>query len=176
MALSFAEVPGARSISGTIRETFYDITFDAAYPTGGEAVDPGDVGLAAIFGLDPNYGQGLASGVAATSAYVLTWDQVNGKLQVFTTAGSGALTAHTHDLLIIGGQAAAGTDTVQAAVGDVIFGKEEAVNATIVGADSATKGGVVAASAGSVAAAALAEVTNGSDLSTLKIRARIVGI
>jgi hypothetical protein len=53
---------------------------------------------------------------------------------------------HTHDLLIIGGQAAAGTDTVQGAAGDLILGKEEAANALIAGADEATKGGVVAGS------------------------------
>jgi hypothetical protein len=60
--------------------------------------------------------------------------------------GGQAAQTHTHDIRIIGGQAAAGTDTVQGAAGDLILGKEEAANALIAGADEATKGGVVAGS------------------------------
>ncbi len=175
MALTVTEVGAARGIHGTVRETFYDVTFDNSYPTGGEALAAQNVGLDTIYGLTV-VGQGLADGTPATTAYVVTWDQVNGKLQVFTAAGSGAIAAHTHDLRIIGGQAAAGTDTVQGSAADAILGKEEAANVLILGVDQATKGGVVPASAGSVAAAALAEAANGTDLSTLKIRVRVVGV
>lgn len=60
-----------------------------------------------------------------------------------------ALGTHTHDLKIIGGQAASTTNDV--AVYTDVLGKEQAADATILGADSATKGGVVAASAGTPA-------------------------
>lgn len=51
-----------------------------------------------------------------------------------------AVDAHTHDILVIGGTAAAGTDTLN--VKSTVLGKEEASNATIDGATSATEGGV----------------------------------
>lgn len=57
-----------------------------------------------------------------------------------------ALGTHTHNLKIIGGQAAAGTDAVSAKT--LTLGKEAATDITIIGANSATLGGVVAASAG----------------------------
>lgn len=66
-------------------------------------------------------------------------------------AGS-ALASHTHDLIVIGGQAAATTNDIAAYAGPLL-GKEEAANATFLGANSATNGGVVAASAGSPAGA-----------------------
>lgn len=61
-----------------------------------------------------------------------------------------ALGTHTHDLTVIGGQAASTTNNV-AVYPTNILGKEAATNATIAGADSGTKGGVVAASAGTPA-------------------------
>lgn len=60
------------------------------------------------------------------------------------------LGTHTHDLKIIGGQIAATTNDVATYAGPVL-GKEEAANVTILGANSATAGGVVAASAGTPA-------------------------
>lgn len=174
MALTFAKVSDAVGVQGTIRETFYDVTFDASYPTGGEAIAPNEVGLGTVIHGAEVIGQRLTSG-AATTAYVVSWDFIAKKLQVFSTASSGAIAAHTHDLRVIGGQAAAGTDTLQAAVGDLILGKEEATNAVIAGADQATKGGVVPASAGTVAAAALAEVANATNLATLLVRVRFIG-
>lgn len=61
-----------------------------------------------------------------------------------------ALSAHTHNLIVIGGQAASTTNDVAVYGGDTL-GKEAATDATILGADSATKGGVVTASAGTPA-------------------------
>lgn len=61
-----------------------------------------------------------------------------------------AMTAHAHDLLIKGGQAAASTAAL-AWYATNILGKEAATDQTILGADSATKGGVIAASAGTPA-------------------------
>lgn len=61
-----------------------------------------------------------------------------------------ALGTHTHDFVIIGGQAASTTNDVAIYAGPII-GKEQAANSTILGANSATNGGVVAASAGTPA-------------------------
>lgn len=61
-----------------------------------------------------------------------------------------ALSSHSHDLKIIGGQIASTTNDV-ATYATNILGKEEAGNVTIAGADSATKGGVITASAGTPA-------------------------
>ncbi len=63
-----------------------------------------------------------------------------------------ALAAHSHDLLVIGGQAASTTNDVAIYSGP-IFGKEAATNSTVLGSASATNGGVLAASAGTPAGA-----------------------
>lgn len=85
------------------------------------------------------------------NGYIYHFDRTNHKLRIFMAA---AVAAHTHDLKIIGGTAAAATDTLN--VKASVLGKEEAANATVAGADSATKGGVL--SSGAIAAAGLAEL------------------
>lgn len=64
-------------------------------------------------------------------------------------AGS-ALATHTHNFIVIGGQAASTTNDIANYAGPLI-GKEEVGNATYLGSASATNGGVVAASAGTPA-------------------------
>lgn len=116
------------------------------------------------------------------NGYVYKYDAANHKIKMFQTAtltpagtvaapvftGS-ALATHTHDLVYIGGITA--TEAVAIDGGDTL-GKNAATNRTIAGADSATKGGVVAITGGTpagtnsapaftgaaTAAAALAEV------------------
>lgn len=83
-----------------------------------------------------------------------------------TFTGS-ALGSHTHDLLIKGGQAGSTTNDVAVYGSLDTLGKEQASDATIVGADSATKGGVVAVTAGTpagsvTAANAIATPVNGT--------------
>lgn len=84
MALQFAKVSDAVGVQGTIRETFYDVTLDASYPTGGEAIAPNEVGLGTIIHGANVIGQRRTNG-AATTAYVAQWDHIAGKLQVFVT-------------------------------------------------------------------------------------------
>lgn len=74
---------------------------------------------------------------------------VSGTISTPTFTGS-AMTAHNHDFTVIGGQAASTTNDIANYAGPLL-GKEEATNATYVGANSATNGGVVAASAGTPA-------------------------
>ncbi len=64
-------------------------------------------------------------------------------------AGS-ALGSHTHDFIVKGGQAGSTTNNIANYAGPLI-GKQEATDATYLGANSATSGGVVAASAGTPA-------------------------
>lgn len=110
----------------------------------------------------------IRSSAAATPAGTNSTSAVTGTAagQVFTgaalaghthTFAGDALATHTHDMRIMGGQGAAGTDAVTAPDATDILGKQEAGDAAILGADSATKGGVVAAGAGTPAG------TNSSD-------------
>lgn len=95
------------------------------------------------------------------SPYVGGWILV--RFLVPSFAGT-ALGTHTHDFTVIGGQAASTTNDIAAYAGPLI-GKEQATNATFLGADSATRGGVVAVTAGTPAGTmslAVAAPTTGS--------------
>lgn len=69
---------------------------------------------------------------------------------IAATFTGAALATHTHDFTVIGGQAASTTNNIANYAGPLL-GKQEATNATYLGANSATAGGVVAASAGTPA-------------------------
>lgn len=120
----------------------------------------------------------------AGNGYVYKFDASAETIRIYQSAAVSAHThtgpAHTHtanhahDLLVKGGQAASTTNNV-AHYGTDILGKEAATDATITGADSATKGGVLSASvtssssgtgatgsSGSVSAAGLSELSGGS--------------
>lgn len=131
------------------------------YATSGIAVSAGQLGLGRIDSLviDPAGG------------YTFEYVASTGKVKAYY--GNGGLVAHTHDLKIIGGQATA-TSNVLAYYGTDILGKEQATDKTIVGVDSATKGGVVAVSAGSAAAGT--EVSSSTSLSGITFNWRAVGV
>lgn len=76
--------------------------------------------------------------VPAQAGLVMEYDKDNHKLKLWRSVG------HTHDLKYIGGIAE--TEAVMIAGGDTL-GKNAATDRTVAGADSATKGGVVAAAA-----------------------------
>lgn len=78
----------------------------------------------------------------------------SGSYMILRFLGAAALGTHTHNLIVIGGTASAGTDAVN--VKAAVLGKESATNATVLGANSATAGGVVAASAGTPSLIAVA--------------------
>jgi hypothetical protein len=136
-------------------------TGPASYAAAGEilthAIAKAGLGLQKIHSLQ--FGPLLdADGSAGAIGVIAAFDHnatstTHGKIRALTSG----LAAHTHDFLVIGGQGAAGTDTVTAPAGTDILGKQEAGNAEILGADSATKGGVVASTvdqlAGDVATA-----------------------
>lgn len=82
------------------------------------------------------------------SGYKFQYDQSAEKLVVMQAPAQ----THAHDFLVKGGTAAAGTDALN--IKTAIVGKEAASDATALGADSATKGGVLSSVQ---AAAALSE-------------------
>src|SRR5688572_2066366 len=129
------------------------------YATNGIAVTANQVGLGRIESLviDPAGG------------YIFEWVRSTGKVKAYTHSG---FAAHTHDLKIIAGQAAASTAAVAYYATDIL-GKEAVTDKTILGADSATKGGVVEAAAG--AAAVGTEVANAVNLAGVTFNFRAVG-
>src|SRR5262245_44378262 len=87
MAAIFTRVPGADVQEGTIRGRFYDITFDAAYATGGVTLDPRAAGLVGpIVGVNWVAGATVIGGAPA-SLMVPQFDFKNQKLQLWGTAG-----------------------------------------------------------------------------------------
>lgn len=84
------------------------------------------------------------------------YDRENGKLRIYNTVA-----AHAHDFLVKGGTAAASTDALN--IKTAIIGKESATDATALGADSATKGGVLASTA-----------TTGSEMGNTAVAATVL--
>ena len=101
------------------------------YPASGIPITIGKLGC-------PTVVESLVVVDKGTSGYSFMYDQSAKKLVMFQSP------AHTHDLKIIAGQAAAGTDAISAKT--LTLGKESATNITIAGANSATLGGVVSSS------------------------------
>jgi hypothetical protein len=95
-----------------------------------------------------------------------------GKIRIGIGGGGGSVPAHTHDLLVKGGQIGSTTNDV-ATYATNILGKEQATDVTIAGVDSATKGGVLAstAAAGTVGA----EIAAATDLHLYTGRFVLIG-
>jgi hypothetical protein len=121
---------------GMLKEIIAEITFgndSATYPTGGVPLpDLSEFYLKSVYWAD------LPMQVTM-DGYKYLYDKTNHTIRKYQTA------THTHNLLYIGGITA--TEPVAIAGGDTL-GKNAATNRTIAGADSATKGGVVALAAG----------------------------
>ena len=104
------------------------------YPSGGVPLTKAKLGcpthIVALEIIDISDADGLA----------YKYDYENAKIRIYNmTAG------HAHDVLIKGGTDPASTDAIN--VKTLILGKEAATDATVLGVDSATKGGVVASTA-----------------------------
>jgi len=130
-------------LTAAVGMSFFAIATGSIGGTGAVKLS-GSSGISSVEVLgDPNLSIANASIAANAGAYVAV------QFMAPSFTGS-ALGTHTHDLLVIGGQAASTTNDVATYAGPIL-GKEQAANATIVGANSATNGGVVAASAGTPA-------------------------
>jgi hypothetical protein len=132
----------ARRLVEGIREVFVDLTFgDGAktYPTDGIPMPAlGALGLSEII---------FAHVEDKTNGYKYVFDRSNHKLMILqalggTPAGTVAVDDHTHDLKLLAGITA--TEPVACDGAALNFGKNAATDRVIAGANSATKGGVVA--------------------------------
>lgn len=84
MAISATQV-GRRTVFGDRRVGFYNITWDSAYATGGEALTPAMLGLNDIDYVSAD-GTVSANGLLA---YLTQYDYAAGTLQLFNSAGDG---------------------------------------------------------------------------------------
>jgi len=138
------------------------LTFGAStetYETGGIPITIGKLGC-------PTVVESMIVVDKGNSGYDFMYDQSAKKLLVFVAPAQ----THTHDVKIIAGQAAASTDAISAKT--LTLGKESATNITIAGANSATLGGVVSTT---LAAAAMSELANATDIATQVIEVEVVG-
>lgn len=74
--------------AGQLRGQYFDITFDAAYATGGVAVTPALFGLVGLIAGISFEGQRLVAGTARTTSYRPEYDPATGKIQFFGQNGS----------------------------------------------------------------------------------------
>lgn len=129
------------------------------YPAGGVPITKAKLAC-------PNVIESLIVYDSGTSGYRWTYDRTNEKLVAMQAPAQ----THAHDILIKGGQAAAGTAAVAHYATDIL-GKEAATDATIAKADSATKGGVISET---LAAAALVQAT-GVAFAAQSLKVEVVG-
>lgn len=123
---------------------------------------------------------------AAGSGYEFKYDKARHTLRIYCSGASGtftfdALAAHTHDLKVKGLGAGSIDEPIGVEGGDTLA-KDAATDRTIAGANSATKGGVVAASAGTPSATGtltdgpLGELATGADVPAVAgIIAMVIG-
>ena len=182
------------SVFGNKRISNFDVAFDSSYPTGGEPLSLSNLGLSEVDIVL----------ISQKSGYMLEYDYTNKKVLAyrsagFTPAGSvaapvftgDALATHTHKQQIATGATAAadstsgalaknaaGTETVVRLMGTAIsttyeLGESEAKTAgTPAGTNNAP-----AFTGTAVAAAALIEVANTTDLSALTgVRILAIGV
>lgn len=173
MALTVSLTGDWMSCVGNKRAVDGTITFDSSYTTGGLAITAAQIGLGRIDFLEFDQG---------ASGYIVNYDKTTGKVLVYSSAmgatfTGNALATHTHDMKYIGGITA--TEPVAIQGGDTL-GKNAATDRTIAGANSATKGGVVAVSAGTpdgtITGGSTSEVSTNTNLSTLVVPFHAVGI
>lgn len=158
MAITFTVSATTSWSNGNKREIVGSLATSGTYTgSGGDSLTASAFGLAVIDRLT----------CSPKDGYSFDYDHTNAKLVIY---GPGGQAAHTHDLKIIGSQAAASTDAVSAKT--LTLGKEAATDITIAGANSATLGGVVASTA-SIAAAP--EIANGTSLTITGIRFTAIG-
>lgn len=147
-------------------------TGPSSYTSGGESLT--NAILKAATGLNtittasfsPMFNTSGNTGVSVVFDHVAVVGTSQGKIR-FVNQGS---TAHLHSFKVIGGQAAAGTDTITVkGSSPVVIGKEEATDKTALG--GATNGGVL----NSTSVAAGDEVTAGTSLSSFSCRFVIYG-
>lgn len=141
-----------------------DVTFDDSYPTGGETLPPSMFGMEAITGVS------IIGYDADAAPYVVRYNHVTGKLMVFTSGGftpEGEISAPS--FTVTKGAILANTELGLSADAATATVNNNTIAATLELVDN-TPVGVPVFTGDAVAAAALAEVANGTDLSDLTVR------
>ncbi len=138
-------------------------TGPASYASGGELLTPAKcksifAGVGQIDYLQVTPAFPASGGATAT---MVAFEPVNDGTNVGKFHFYNAMEAHTHDILIIGGQAGSTTNDIANYANTL--GKQETTNATIAGATSATLGGVVATAVGTTSS----QITSTTNLSSL---------
>lgn len=178
-------------VSNVVRGT---IGFDSSYATGGESLTPAMLGLSVIDQIT----------VVDAAGYSFEYDYTNRTLRAYRSAGftpagtvaaptftGAALAAHTHALHFNNADVADGAGT-RVNIGTDLLGANTGADVAVAGvADTSGHGGVLQVTAGTpagtnsapaftgsaVAAAALVEVSNATDLSSLTgVRFRAEGV
>lgn len=81
LTITSTDPRGGTDVEGSRRVWRGTITFDSSYPTGGEAIAAADFGLAQLHHVQ-------VSAVGRAGARLVTWDNANSKLQVWTALGT----------------------------------------------------------------------------------------
>ena len=134
--VTYTEQPGGGHTSTGRRTGIFKIQFgdgSLTYPAGGVPL------LKAKLGCPNAIEEFTIFDSHDADGRLYKYDAENVKVRIYNPGGS-----HAHNLLVKGGQAAAGTAALAHYATDIL-GKEAATDATITGADSATKGGVLSA-------------------------------
>lgn len=154
---------------GKCRIMARDVTFDASYPTGGEALPP------SMFGMEEITGVSIIGYDADAAPYVVRYNYATGKLMVFSAGGftpGGTISAPsftvTKGAILASSELGLSADAATATVNN------NTIAATLELVDN-TPVGVPVFTGDAVAAASLAEVAAATDLSTLTIRVLAYG-
>lgn len=193
MALTVSLTGDWMASAGSQRATNGTITFDSSYPTGGESLTAANVGLGSISFIEFNQG---------SSGYTFQYDYANSKVLVYRSAGftpagtnsaptftGSALAAHRHTLFLNNAEVADSANS-RVNAGTDLLGANTGSDISITGvADTSGHGGIVDVTAGTpagtvsaptftgtaVSAAALVEVANATNLSTVTVAFRALG-
>jgi hypothetical protein len=153
MAIAGSQVTnyGHFPIGNGVRMIWGTVTGPTSYTSGGEVITKAVASSIwgasdiKVLACSPAGGSTWATGAMVNFEPTPTHATSAGEFHFYN-----AVDAHAHDFLVKGGTAAAGTDALN--IKTVIIGKEAATDATSLGADSATKGGVLATAADTAAA------------------------
>lgn len=97
MALTIAKVTSADGTTpangGALNFVLTRVTFDASYPTGGETLNPSDVGLSMILYVIPN--------VNTAGNRLALWDDTTNKLKLYTALGTEAANTSDQSAIVV---------------------------------------------------------------------------
>ena len=88
MALTFANIK--RNVVGAQKEVICDVTFDSAYPSGGEAFVPRDIDGSRHADDDFHFVAFSGNDATAADHRYFAYDHTNGKIMIYTSGATEA--------------------------------------------------------------------------------------